>query len=461
MKNVNPDALSALRNGFQGEVLLPEQSGYDEARQIWNGFFNRRPAVIARCRNTADIRRAVTMAREQNLLLSIKGGGHNSAGTAVAENGLMIDLAPMRRVTVDPQTHSVEVEGGALLLDVDRETQHYGMAVPAGIISETGVGGLTLGGGFGWISRKFGLTVDNLLSAEVVTADGEEVRTSARENPDLFWAIRGGGGNFGVVSRFVFKAAEIGQSVYSGLIVKRFADLPAYMRFHRDYVRTMPDEMTIWMVVRHAPPLPFLPPEVHGQMIVVVPFVYLGSEEKGAALIRPLREITPSVGEAIGINPFVEWQRGFDPLVTPGARNYWKSHWMTALPDPAVEHIADFAARMPSKECEVFVPHMEGAPSRVAETATAYTHREVPFNLNIHTRWTDPLEDVKCIAWARDLHASLQPYARGVYVNFLGEETPDRVKEAYTPEVWNRLVQVKRKLDPTNLFRMNQNIPPQ
>lgn len=460
MTNLQTTAIEKLKNEFSGEIILPEDRGYDGSRQIWNGMFDRKPAIIARCTGTGDVIHAVNFARENKLLTSVKGGGHNSAGNAVCDDGIVIDLSPMRRVRVDTAAKTVNVDGGCLLGDVDRETQRHGLAVSAGIVSHTGVGGLTLGGGFGWISRSHGLTIDNLISAEVVTADGRLRTASADQNPDLYWGIRGGGGNFGVVSSFEIKCARIGTEVYSGLIVKPFADIKKYIRFHREYVRTLPDEMTVWMVVRQAPPLPFIPTDIHGKMVVIVPFVWLGEPAKGEALINPIRETTPSHAEAIGNNPWVAWQSGFDGLVEHGARNYWKSHHLKNLSDDSIDRIIDFAGRLPSDECEIMIPHMEGAPSRVAENATAFVHRQTPFLLNIHTRWRRVSDDEKCIAWARDFHRSMEPFAQGVYVNFLSDEGEDRVKAAYSKEVWERLVGIKNKYDPHNLFRMNQNIKP-
>lgn len=459
--SLSPESVDAFRTSLRGEVLTTDSPGYDDARAIWNGMFDRRPAIIARCIGTSDVIKAVNFARDNNLLIAVKGGGHNSAGNAVCDDGIMIDLSFMRRVNVDAENQTVRVDGGALLGDVDYETQLYGLAVSGGgIVSHTGVGGLTLGGGFGWISRKHGLAIDNLLSAEVVTADGRLLTASAEENPDLYWGIRGGGGNFGIVTSFVFRCVEIGAQVYSGLIVKRFEDAKAYIQFHRDYVRRLPDEMTAWLVVRHAPPLPFLPAEVHGKMVVVVPFVWLGDEAEGARLVEPIREATPSLGEHIGMTPWTSWQSSFDGLVEHGARNYWKSHHLKELSDDCIDRVIEFAGSMPSDEIEVFIPHMEGAPSGVPEHATAYAHRTTPFVLNIHTRWRNASDDERCLAWARDFHRATEPFAQGVYVNFLSDEGEDRVKAAYTPEVWDRLVQLKNKYDPTNLFRMNQNIKP-
>lgn len=460
MTNLQSTIVEDLKSRFRGEILLPKDDGYEGARRIWNGMFDRKPAIIARCVGTSDVINAVDFARNHNLLISVKGGGHNSAGTAVCDDGMMIDLSLMRRVLVDPKNKTVRIDGGALLGDVDYETQMHGLAVSAGIVSHTGVGGLALGGGFGWISRKHGLSIDNLISADIVTADGKLVTASAGENPDLFWGIRGGGGNFGIVTSFEFKCAEIGTEVYSGLIIKKFEDATKCIRFYRDYVRNLPDEMTIWMVVRHAPPLPFLPNDVHGKMVVVIPFVWLGEQSQGEELIKPLQNITESLGEHIGMNSWVAWQSGFDGLVEHGARNYWKSHHLRELSDECIDEIIRFSSKLPSDECEVFIPHMEGAPSRVPENETAFSHRKTPFVLNIHTRWRNVSDDERCLAWARELHSSTQPFAQGVYVNFLSDEGENRVKAAYTEEVWDRLVEVKTKYDPGNLFRMNQNIKP-
>lgn len=452
--------MEELKAGFRGAVLGPGDEGYEGARQVWNGMFDRRPAWIARCAGTSDVVRALETARREGLTVTVKGGGHNSAGMAVRDGAATIDLSLLRKVEVDAERRTARVDGGALLSDVDAATHLHGLAVSAGIISHTGVGGLTLGGGFGWISRRHGLSVDNLLSAEVVGADGVVRRASAEENADLFWGIRGGGGNFGIATSFEFRCAEIGTEVFAGLIVKPFADAKRYLQFHREYVRTLPDEMTVWMVIRQAPPLPFLPSDVHGKLVVVVPFVWLGEPARGEELIQPIRDLGASHGEHFGPTPWPAWQSGFDPLAAHGARNYWKSHHLKDLSDPCLDRIVEFVETMPSEECEVFIPHMEGAPSRVPEEATAYGHRRVPFAMNIHTRWRDPAADERCLAWARAFHDATQPFAQGVYVNFLSEEGADRVREAYTPAIWTRLVEVKRKYDPENVFRGNQNIQP-
>lgn len=454
------ETIAGFRAQLKGNVILPGDSGYDEARTIWNGMFDKKPAIIARCLNATDVANSVNFARAHELIIAVKGGGHNSAGNAVCDDGMVIDLSLMQQVEVDPETSIARVEGGCLLSAVDAVTQQYGLAVSAGIVSHTGVGGLTLGGGFGWISRKYGLTIDNLLSVQMVTCQGKIVEASETKNPDLFWAVRGGGGNFGIICSFSFRTAKIGTEIYSGPIVKRFQDLKSYIQFHREFVRTMPDEMTIWMVVRHAPPLPFIDESYHGELVILIPFAWLGDAAEGEKLIQPIRDQGESIGDASGMKPWTGWQSAFDGLVEHGARNYWKSHHLTDLSDGCIDQIHKFALSMPSAESEIFIPHMEGAPSRVEAGATAFPHRSTPFLLNLHTRWRDKEDDGENMSWAKEFHDATRPYSKGVYVNFLSEEGADRVREAYTEKVWERLVEVKRKWDPENVFRMNQNITP-
>lgn len=446
---------------FDGKIINPGDSSYDEARTIWNEMFDKRPSIILQCKNTDDVVRAVQFGRKNNLLTAVRGGGHNSAGNSVCDDGLVIDLSDISEVKVNPSDSTVEVGGGALIGQVDHATQEYGLAVSAGIVSHTGVGGLALGGGFGWISRKHGLSVDNLQSVEMVLADGRVVNASADENEDLYWAVRGGGGNFGIVTKFKFKAAKIGNEVLSGPIVKKFENIKEYIRFHRDFVRTLPDEMTVWMVIRKAPPLPFLPEQHHGKLVILLPFTYLGDEGEGHRLIQPIRDFGETLGDGSSMHKWLDWQSAFDELNAHGARNYWKSHHLTGLDDEFIDIIEEFALKLPSDECDIFIPHMEGAPSRIPSNATAFPHRSTPFLLNIHTRWRNKSDDEKAIQWAKDLHKAAEPFSQGVYVNFLSQEGDDRVKQAYTAEVWSRLVECKKKYDPTNFFRMNQNISPE
>jgi FAD/FMN-containing dehydrogenase len=424
-------------------------------------MIDRRPAAVVRAAGAADAIQAVDFAAKHRLLLAVRGGGHNIAGNAVCEGGLMLDLSRMKSVRVDPMARTARVEPGATLGDFDREAQAFGLATPMGINSTTGVAGLTLGGGFGWLSRKFGLTIDNLLSADVVTAGAKLVHASEKENPDLFWAIRGGGGNFGVVTSFEFRLHPVGPEVLAGLIVHPFSRAKDLLQGYRKFVAGAPDELTCWVVMRKAPPLPFLPKEVHGTEVLVFALCYAGDLEKGRKAIAPLQALGQPIADLVGPNPFAGWQTAFDPLLQPGARNYWKSHDFVELGDGAIDLLREFAGRLPSPDCEVFIGHLGGAVNRIAAEATAYPHRNVNFVMNVHTRWSDPAQDKSCIAWARELFDKMAPHATGgVYVNFMPEDESQRVRSgAYGPN-FERLAKLKAKYDPENLFRLNQNIRP-
>lgn len=460
MANLRDKKIEELKNGFKGEILLPNDGDYESARKIWNAMIDKRPAVIARCAGTSDVVRGVNFARDTGLLLSVRGGGHNIAGNAICDDGLVIDLSKMKAARVDPAGRRVTIEAGATLVDLDAATQAHGLATPVGINSTTGIAGLTLGGGFGWLSRKYGMTVDNLESAEVVTAAGEVVRASATERPDLFWALRGGGGNFGVVTRFEFRLHPVGPDVLSGLIVYPISEAKSVLPQYRAFVANAPEDLSVWTVLRQAPPLPFLPQEVHGKGILALALIYVGDPKRGEPLIAPLRKFGTVLGEHVGVQPYVAWQQAFDPLLTAGARNYWKSHNFSTLSDGLFDTVLAYTGKLPSPQCEIFFAAIGGATTRPAPDAAAYPHRDAQFVMNFHGRWEDPADDKRCIGWARDFFNAAAPFASGsVYVNFLTADESDRVRSAYGPN-YDRLSQVKRKYDPGNLFRMNQNIAP-
>jgi FAD/FMN-containing dehydrogenase len=449
-----------LKGGLLGEVLLPGSEAYEGARKIWNAMIDKRPALIVRCANTSDVVRAVNFARTETITLAVRGGGHNIAGSALCDAGLVIDLSLMKAARVDPASRRAVVEGGATLADFDAAAQVHGLATPLGINSTTGVAGLTLGGGFGWLSRKYGMTIDNLESAEVVTASGEVVRASSKENPDLFWALRGGGGNFGVVTRFEFRLHRVGPELLSGLIVYPFSEAKAVLRQYGDFMTKAPDELSVWAVLRQAPPLPFLPQEVHGKEVVVLALLYAGDPKQGEALVGPLRKFGTPVGEHVGVQPYTAWQKAFDPLLTPGARNYWKSHNFTTLPDALLDTVIEYVGKLPSPHCEIFFGAIGGATARPSPDSAAYPHRDAQYVMNVHGRWETVAEDARCIAWSRDYFNASAPFASsGVYVNFLTAEETDRVRAAYGAN-YDRLAGVKRKYDPENLFRTNWNIKP-
>ena len=457
---LNEEELATLQHGLRGEICLPGDPGYDEARNLWNAMIDRRPGMVVRCQGTVDVIQAVNFAREHQLLLSVRSGGHNIAGNASCDGGLMIDLSPMKSVRVNPFDQTARVEPAATLGDFDKEAQAFGLATPLGINSTTGVAGLTLGGGFGWMSRKYGLTIDNLLSADVVTAEGQLLHASEHENSDLFWAIRGGGGNFGIVTSFEYQLHAIGNEVLSGLVVHPFDQASELLGKYLDYVEGLPDEMTCWVVLRKAPPLPFLPEQWHGKEVMIFAVCYVGDMQEGERVMAPMRSWGDPIADVISPHQIIDWQSAFDPLLTEGARNYWKSHDFNELSSAALDTVVDYAGRLPTPECEIFIAHMGGATNRIEADATAYPHRDTEFVLNVHTRWGDPAEDEICIDWARQFFSATESYANGgVYVNFMSDDEAARVGGAYGAN-FDRLASLKASYDPGNLFRVNHNILP-
>ncbi|HYC44129.1 MAG TPA: FAD-binding oxidoreductase [Burkholderiales bacterium] len=454
-----PD-ITALAAAMRGRLVRPEAPDYDEVRQIWNAAIDRKPALIARCQGVADVIAAVKFASTHGLLTSVRGGGHNIAGSALCDGGLTIDLSAMRGVRVDPAARRAWVEGGALLGDVDHATQAFGLAVPLGINSTTGVGGLALGGGFGWLSRAFGHTVDNIVSADVVTAGGDLVRASDSENTDLFWAIRGGSGNFGVVTHFEFKLHPVGPMILSGPVIHALENAPAVLRAYREAARDMPDEATCWLVLRKAPPLPFLEPEHHGRPVLILVMAYSGSMDQGEAVLRPLRKLGEPLADGVAPHPYAGWQAAFDPLLGAGARNYWKSNDFAELNDDVIELMVSATQSLPTDECEIFVAQLGGAAGRVAVDATAYAHRQTRFTMNIHGRWQDPADDRQVIGWVRRLYERSSPLATGsVYVNFVPEAGEVRSVGPFGANT-ARLRRIKSRFDAGNVFRANVPIEP-
>lgn len=460
MKTFTQEEIENFSGTLHGRLVTRDDSDYDDIRSIWNAMIDRHPDLIAQCSGTTDVVNCINFVRDTGIDFSIRSGGHNIAGSSIRDNGLMIDLSTMNSVFVDSKNRIAYVEPGATLGDIDHETQLYGLATSIGINSTTGIAGLTLGGGFGWISRKYGMTVDNLIAAQVVTANGESMRASKDENSDLFWAISGGGGNFGIVTRFEFQLHPVGPETFCGMIVLPFDSTKNTLQKYRDYTVNLPDELSIWAVIRKAPPLPFLPEEVHGKEVVVMAFLYIGDEESGQELIEPVRQFAQPHGEFYGMMPFKEWQQIFDPLLTPGARNYWKSHNFEVLNDSTIDVIVDYASKIPLTASEIFIAQMGGYTSRQPLNKTAYVHREANYIMNVHARWDDSSDDQLCIDWARAFFNSATPYAMGgAYVNFMTAEEDERVPSAYG-ENYARLTEIKEKYDPENIFNLNQNIKP-
>src|SRR4030066_82303 len=361
---LDSSAVESLKTDLRGPLLFPGDDGYDASPPVWNAMIDRRPALAVRCAGVNDIKRAVDFARAHGLLTSVKGGGHNIAGSAVCDGGLLIDLSGMRSVRVDPEARVALVEPGATLGDFDAEAQAFGLATPLGINSTTGVAGLALGGGFGWFSRKHGMTIDNLLAVDVITADGRFLRANGRENADLFWALRGGSGNFGIVTRFEFQLHPLGPGVLRGLFVYSLNEAASALTQYRQFAKEQSDETTVWAALRKAPPLPFLPPEVHGTEIIAFALFHAGDPEAGRKAVEPVRHFGKPLGEFIGVQPYRSWQKAFDPLLTPGARNYWKSHNFADLSDGAIEVVVKYIRNLPSPHCEVFFGQIGGGALR-------------------------------------------------------------------------------------------------
>ena len=459
---LDAEALEALSQQVRGPVLTPGDPAYDDARSIWNGLIDRRPALIVQCSGAADVVDAVNFAREQGLTLSIKAGGHNVAGNAVNDDGIVLDLSQMRGVHVDPALQTVRVQGGATWGDLDRETQLFGLAVPGGVVSTTGVAGLTLHGGLGHLRRKHGLSIDSLVSVDIVTADGELRRASATENEDLFWAVRGAGSNFGVVTSFEFRAHPVGPMVFVGAIFYPFEEASSILPAWRDFMATAPEELSSLAICWSVPPVEPFPPEIRGTPVVAVAAAHCGPAEEGERVVQPLRELAQPVVDASGPWPWLGLQSGFDAIFPQGELRYWKSRSVTELSDEVIGDIIELAGRRPAPLSDIVIWHHGGAMSRVAEEETAYGGRDTQFLVTAEASWTDPAQNEEAIAWAREVFDAMDRYSTGaVYLNFpgLGEEEDSLARAGYGAN-YDRLTALKAKYDPENLFRMNINIPP-
>jgi FAD/FMN-containing dehydrogenase len=456
------EAVQEFQTSLRGPLLRPDEGDYEEARRVWNGLIDRRPALIVRCTGVADVIEGVNFARQHHLPLAIHGGGHNAAGNATCDGGLMLDLSPLKGIHVDPKARTARAQGGATWGDLDRETQLFGLAAPGGVVSTTGIAGLTLGGGYGWLRRKHGLSCDNLISVDMVTADGRLLTASETENEDLFWAIRGGGGNFGVVTSFEYRLHPVGPQVtFLGTMYpteKAGELLPRW----RDFMATAPDEFTSQALFWAIPAVPFLPPETHGRRIFAVVGVYLGPVDEGERFIHPLRNLAEPVLDMSGQMPFTAVQTTFDWIFPKGELNhYWKSLHLNHVDSEVIETLLEWVVKRPSERSLVDIWAMGGAVSRVPAGATAIGDRAAPFTLVFNTTWEDPSDTDRNVTWTRDFYQAMLPYSPGSsYLNFPGfGEEENLVKKAYGKN-YERLAAIKKKYDPTNLFRLNQNIKP-
>jgi FAD/FMN-containing dehydrogenase len=455
-------ALDGLAAAIAGELVRPGDDAYDEARGVWNGMIDLRPAAIARCATTEDVRAALRAARETGLPLAVRGGGHNVAGFGTIEDGIVIDLSPMSTVGVDPVTRRVRVGGGATLADLDAATQEHGLVVPAGVVSETGIAGLTLSGGLGWLRRMWGLSCDNLVSAELVTAHGDVLRVDAESDPELLWGLRGGGGNFGVVTELEFEAHLLGPEVFFAFTMYPLDDARHVLAEHERIVLEAGDAVSTIAVLGHVPPLDDFPAEIHEAPFVAVLGVYAGAADEGERALQPLRELGEPLVDLSDRMPFVDVQQVYDPDYPAGHRYYWKSANLPALPSAAVDALVDQTRRAPSKHSTVDLWLNGGAIGRIAGDATAFSGRDGLYVVNPESNWEDPADDDANIAWARDVLASVEEHtSEGAYLNFPGflEEGQALVRQSHGAN-YARLAKLKARLDPENLFRRNANVEP-
>ncbi|MEA2410966.1 MAG: hypothetical protein QOC77_1527 [Thermoleophilaceae bacterium] len=453
--------IAEFEQGLSGRLIRPGDGDYDEARAIWNGSHDRRPAMIVRCSGVADVMRAVDFARSENLVVAVRGGGHSIPGFSTCDGGVVIDLSAMRSVRVDPARRTATAQGGCTWADFDHETQAFGLAVTGGLVSSTGIAGFTLGGGIGWLMRKCGLACDNLIAADVVTADGQLVRASEDENPELLWGLRGGGGNYGIATSLEYRLHPVGPMVLAGPIFFAGDRAEEVLRFYREWVRDLPDEMTTLANLTTAPPAPFLPEYSHGKPIVAVIAVHAGEPEQGRALVRPLKDLGDPVADLIDVLPYTAMQSLLDALWGRGAHNYMSSSYVDELSDEAIAAAVERHRLVPSPQSEIHLHHFGGAVARVADDATAFGGRGAEYVLNVIARTPDADGFETNVAWARGTTDALAPVSReGAYVNFMGDAGDARLHETYGEAKYERLVALKRRYDPTNVFHLNQNIAP-
>lgn len=456
-----PEAVfHALDRRIKGGVLTDGRPGYEAARKVWNGIYDQRPGVIVRCRSEADIVEAVTVAREYSLLTAVKGGGHSVAGHSSVDEGYLIDLSAMRDVSVDPKRRLAVVGPGARWRDVDEATQAHGLATPGGEVSVTGVAGLTLGGGIGLLRRAFGLSCDNLVSVRIVTADGTVREASETSEPDLFWALRGGGGNFGIVSSFTFRLHEVGPDIFALSVAYPMDRGEKLVRQFRDIAAEMPREVSLNLELMGVPAMPAFPEEIWGKPIVNLEGIYLGDPEVGARLLEPLRKLDEPFWDESGVSAYTAVQSSFDEFLPDGGRYFWKSHFLDRLEDSGVDRIVDWVRRSPNPDMMFVLRHLGGAVADLPEDATAFANRKAAFNLSLDNAWTDPSDDEANVAFTRQCWEDLSEIAGGgVYLNFWSEGESALVARGQQRNM-ARLGEIKRRYDPGNLFRKNANIKP-
>jgi FAD/FMN-containing dehydrogenase len=448
-----------LREQARGEVIAADDPGYEEARTVYNAMIDRRPCVIVRCAGTGDVVAAVNYARESQLAVAVRGGSHSVPGFGTADDAVVVDLSGMQAVEVDPETRTARAHGGATWRVFNDATHVHGLATTGGVVSTTGIGGLTLGGGVGYLSRRCGLSCDNLLAAEVVTADGRTLTASEDENEDLFWALRGGGGNFGVVTSFQYRLHPV-REIFGGPMLYELDDAATVLRFYRDFIEDAPEELGGFPAWQIAPPLPFIPEERHGEPFLVFPACWSGPIEEGEEALKPLHEVAPVVAEHVGPMPYPALNSAFDDLVPAGLQHYWKANFVKELTDEAIEAHLEHGPKVPAVNSTVHIYPINGACHRVAPDATAFAYRDATFAMVIAGMWPDAAQNEDNIAWVRDFYGDTAPHSEeGGYINFMADDDQERIRVNYRHN-YDRLVEVKRKYDPENLFQHNQNIAP-
>jgi FAD/FMN-containing dehydrogenase len=457
--SIGEATFAEFAGGLRGTALRPGDEDYDRERNIWNGAHDRRPAVIARCAGVADVIRTIDLARSEGLPLAVRGGGHSIAGFSTCDDGIVLDLSPMKGVRVDPAHRRVTAQAGCLWQDLDAETQQFGLALTGGLMSTTGIAGFTTGGGLGWLMRRCGLASDNLVGADVVTADGQFIHTDAGEHPELFWGLRGGGGNFGVVTSFEYQLHDVGPTVYAGLVFYPADEAEQVLRGYRAACAQAPDELTTLVNMTTAPPVPFLPESVHGKPIIAVGGCWSGELDAGEAATAAFRSLGTVISDVFAPNPYAAWQQALDPLFPRGMHNYFRSAFLRTADDASLQALLDSFARLPNAMSELHLYRLGGAVSRVAADATAFSQRDQEYLVEVIARTPTAEGFGASVDWARGVTSALGPDA-AMYVNFTGEGSESIVRASYPPDTYRRLVAVKDQYDPTNLFRLNQNIPP-
>lgn len=454
--------LKRLKSALQGYLISPKDNEYEAARKVWNGMIDRHPSLIIRCAVEADVVQAIRFVREHNMLAAIRGGGHNVAGFGTCDGGVVIDLSLMKGVEINTAARTATAQPGLTWGEFDQATQAEGLATTGGLVSTTGIAGFTLGGGVGWLMRKYGLTIDNLLSTDLVTADGRLMSASASVNPELFWGLRGGGGNFGIVTSFRYRLHAVGPMVYGGALFYPLSQADDLLHFYRDWAPELPDEITSMAILLTAPPEPFMPPELQGTPMLAIGLCHVGTFEQGKSLLQPLREFETPAVDKVGELPYTLLQSNQDAGAPWGVQSYWKTEYLADLSDQSIHALIEQFLGVPSPLTNIHIHHLEGAVGRIGENATAFAHRDARYILNFVGLWQEPVEAERNIAWVREARQAIRPYASGaVYINFLGDEGDEGVRAAYGAEKYERLVELKKRYDPANLFHLNQNIRPQ